>query len=67
MPPPGGLVLDPFSGNATTGIAATRSGRRYIGIEIDPDYAEQSRRRLTDDSPLLTTEDLGSDQEAMAL
>jgi DNA modification methylase len=51
--PPGGLVLDPFSGNATTGIAACRGGRRYIGIELDPEYAEQSRRRLRDDAPLL--------------
>jgi hypothetical protein len=47
--PPGGLVLDPFSGNATTGIAATRSGRRYLGVEIDAEYAEASRRRLSDD------------------
>lgn len=51
--PGGGLVLDPFSGNATTGIAANRIGRRYLGIEIDPEYAEQSRRRLADDAPLL--------------
>lgn len=52
--PPGGLVLDPFSGNATTGIAANRLGRRYLGFEIDPEYAEQSRRRLADDAPLVS-------------
>jgi DNA modification methylase len=59
--PPGGLVLDPFSGNATTGVAANRIGRRYLGIELNPEYAEQSRRRLAEDSPLLSveTEDLG--------
>lgn len=51
--PPGGLVLDPFSGNATTGIAATRTGRRYLGVELNPEYAEQSRRRLAEDAPLL--------------
>jgi hypothetical protein len=51
--PPGGLVLDPFAGNATTGVAATRSGRRFIGIEIDPDYAEQARARLAEDLGLL--------------
>lgn len=50
--PPGGLVLDPFSGDATTGLAATRAGRRYVGIEIKPDYAEASRRRLAGDAPL---------------
>jgi len=51
--PPGGLVLDPFSGNATTGVAATRSGRRYLGVELDPAYAEQSRRRIAEDLGLL--------------
>lgn len=47
--PPGGVVLDPFSGNATTGVVATRSGRRFVGIEIDPVYAEGGRRRLAED------------------
>lgn len=51
--PPGGLVFDPFSGNATTGVAATRLGRRYLGVEINPEYAEQSRQRLARDAPLL--------------
>lgn len=51
--PPGGLVLDPFAGNGTTGIAANRLGRRFLGIEIDPDYADGARRRLAHDSPLL--------------
>lgn len=43
---PGDLVLDPFSASGTTGVAAVRLGRRYIGIEIDQDYAEASARRL---------------------
>jgi site-specific DNA-methyltransferase (adenine-specific) len=51
--PPGGLVLDPFAGNATTGIVATRSGRRFLGIEIRADYADQARERLRDDRGLL--------------
>lgn len=50
---PGGLVLDPFCGNGTTGIAANRTGRRFLGIELDPDYAEATRRRLAEDAPLL--------------
>ncbi|MCK9601695.1 MAG: site-specific DNA-methyltransferase [Sphaerochaeta sp.] len=33
---PGDTVLDPFSGSGTTGYAATRHGRRYIGIDMDP-------------------------------
>ncbi len=55
--PPGGLVLDPFSGNATTGLMARRAGRRYLGIELDPAYAEASRRRLRDDAPLFAGPD----------
>lgn len=51
--PPGGLVLDPFCGNATTGVAANRIGRRFVGIEIDPAYVVGARRRLADDDPLV--------------
>lgn len=43
--PEGGLVLDPFSGAGTTGIAAAKNGRSYVGIELNPDYAEMSKRR----------------------
>lgn len=51
--PPGGLVLDPFCGNGTTGVAAQRLGRRFVGVELDADYAEGARTRLRDDAPLL--------------
>lgn len=43
---PGGVVLDPFAGSGTTGVAALRAGRRFIGCEIDPSYAEMARERL---------------------
>ncbi len=39
---PGGTVLDPFSGSGTTGLAATRTGRRYVGIDINAEYLELS-------------------------
>lgn len=40
------VVLDPFAGTSTTGVAALRLGRRFIGIELSPAYAEISERRL---------------------
>jgi modification methylase len=41
----GDTVLDPFLGTGSTVIAAMRSGRSSIGIEIDPGYLEQARNR----------------------
>jgi site-specific DNA-methyltransferase (adenine-specific) len=43
---PGELVLDPFSSSATTGEVCIELGRRYIGIELGPEYAKRSRIRL---------------------
>lgn len=47
------VVLDPFSGAGTTGLVAIRHGREYIGIELNPEYVEMSKRRITEDAPLL--------------
>ena len=44
--PPGGTILDPFSGAASTGVAALRNGWQYIGIDAVPEYIEMSGRRL---------------------
>ena len=44
--PEGGTVLDPFFGAGTTGLVAARHGRRCVGIELNPEYAEIARRRL---------------------
>lgn len=48
--PTGGVVLDPFMGSGSTGIAAIRTGRDFIGIELDPDYFEIARRRIEHES-----------------
>ena len=45
--PTGGVVLDPFMGSGTTGIACKETGRDFIGIEIDPDYFEIAKRRIS--------------------
>lgn len=39
---PGGIVLDPFNGSGTTGAAATKHGRRYVGIDLNSDYLDLS-------------------------
>lgn len=44
----GDIVLDPFSGSGTTGIAAIREGRQYIGIELEEEYLKVSLKRLKD-------------------
>lgn len=55
--PPGGLVLDPFAGSGSTGLAAQRAGMRFLGVEIAPTFADLARRRLSGDvvgdAPLL--------------
>jgi site-specific DNA-methyltransferase (adenine-specific) len=45
--PPGGLVLDPFAGSGTTGLAAIREGFEFIGIEREPDYVATARSRIS--------------------
>jgi modification methylase len=44
---PGDLILDPFSGTGTTGAAAKRLGRQFIGIERDPAYAAAAEARIS--------------------
>jgi len=43
---PGDLVMDPFNGIGSTGYQAVKMGRRYIGIELKPEYAKQAARFL---------------------
>jgi DNA modification methylase len=44
----GDTVLDPFSGSGTTGEVALKHGRNYVGLELNPDYAAISEKRITD-------------------
>lgn len=44
--PPGGLVLDPFTGSSTTGVAALELDRNYVGIDSSAAYLRTSVKRL---------------------
>jgi len=49
---PGDIILDPFFGSGTTGVAALMLGRKYIGIELNPEYLPIAEERL---KPLQST------------
>jgi DNA modification methylase len=40
------VVLDPFTGSGTTGVAAVSLGRQFIGIEMDPEYCRIAEERM---------------------
>ena len=63
--PKGGVVLDPFAGAGTTGLACLRNGRRFVGIEINPRYTEIAYGRVLRHYPLLAGE-ISSTGEALA-
>ncbi|WP_432832974.1 DNA-methyltransferase [Dactylosporangium sp. CA-092794] len=49
--PPGGVVLDPFSGAGTTGLAAVQLGRRYVGVDIAAGFHDEAIARLAPHLP----------------
>ncbi|NYI03447.1 DNA-methyltransferase [Allostreptomyces psammosilenae] len=55
--PPGGTVLDPFTGSGTTGVAALREGRQFIGVELSDHYATIAEARLNAEENGLTQDD----------
>ena len=51
---PGDLIIDPFAGSGTTGVAALRLGRRFIGIEANTEYHALATERLESESRGMT-------------
>lgn len=45
------VVLDPFCGSGTTGVVALKHGRDFIGLELNPEYSEMSRKRISGSLP----------------
>lgn len=54
---PGDMVLDPFLGSGTTGVVCRRQNRRFIGIEILPEYVDLARERIFSHRPQFRTGD----------
>jgi site-specific DNA-methyltransferase (adenine-specific) len=46
---PGDIILDPTVGSGTTAVMAQKLGRRFIGMEISPEYAAIARKRLSNE------------------
>lgn len=53
---PGGVILDPFMGSGSTGVAAIAGGFSFIGCEIEPEYVAIARARIAATAPLLAKE-----------
>jgi site-specific DNA-methyltransferase (adenine-specific) len=53
---PGDVVLDPFTGSSTTGLAAYYYGRSFIGVDVDAEYIELSKRRFENLKEILRRE-----------
>lgn len=62
---PGGLVLDPFAGSGTTGVACLREGRRFLGFEVSPTWASHARARMEAEAAGLSLEAARSGQLPM--
>lgn len=63
--PPNSLIVDPFCGSGTTGIAALRKGHRFLGFELSPHYSKTARERLEAEERGLTLQAARSGQTSI--
>lgn len=61
----GDLVLDPFMGSGTTGVVAKRLKRRFIGVEIDPDYYAMASQRILGTSEMSAEQVVQNEQASL--
>jgi DNA modification methylase len=55
--PPGGVILDPFTGSGSTGCAAVLEGFRFVGVEQEAEYVQIAERRIAHWAATVTTPD----------
>jgi DNA modification methylase len=60
-------VFDPFSGAGTTGLVASRLGRRYVGLELSREYCLMAQKRIRGDAPLLHEATAAAEPQALRL
>jgi DNA modification methylase len=48
----GDTVLDPFTGSGTTAVIALQHGRKFIGVELNPEYIKLAEKRILDSNPM---------------
>jgi site-specific DNA-methyltransferase (adenine-specific) len=59
------VILDPFAGSGSTGVAAELQGRRFLGFEIDPHYTEIANKRIEAARRGLTVKELDAGQKTL--
>jgi len=61
----GGIVLDPFAGSGTTGVACVKLNRQFLGFEIDPEYCRIANERIEAARKGLTVQELKAGQKTL--
>ncbi|MFC6971894.1 DNA methyltransferase [Paraburkholderia dipogonis] len=68
--PSGAIVLDPFMGSGTTGVAALQTGRGFVGIELDPTHFDNACERINEahrQGELFDHADMAQEQTRLSL